>query len=95
MRELSTLGTTNVKNNSMFERYVLAQERKADAAQKAIELRNRHERFQGMKFEDKILKMNIIEMCPEDQARYSPIQEEIRSQYGQTSSPAGLGTSLD
>lgn len=84
-----------MKNNSMFERYVLAQERKVDAAQKAIELRNRHECLRGMKYEDKILKMNIAEMCPEDQTRYGPIQEEIRSQYGQTSSPYDLGTCLD
>ena len=34
-KELSTLGTTNVKNNTMFERYVLAQEKNANAAQKA------------------------------------------------------------
>ena len=52
----------------MFERYVLPQEKKADAAEKAVELRDRHQRLKEMKYEDKILKMNIAEMCLEDQA---------------------------
>jgi len=34
-----------------------------------------------MKYEDKILKMNIADMRAEDHARYGPIQEETRSQY--------------
>jgi len=56
-RELSTLGTTNLRNSTMFERYVLPQEKKADAAEKAVELRDRHQRLKEMKYEDKILKM--------------------------------------
>ena len=63
----------------MFERYIIAQEKKADVAQKDIKLRDRHERLTQMKYEDKILKMNIAKMHPEDQARYGPIQEKIRS----------------
>jgi len=60
----------------------------ADAAMEVVQLRDRHQSFKErkqclkeIKYEDKILKMNIVEMCPEDQARYDPIQEEIRSRY--------------
>ena len=52
-KELPTLETTNVKNNTMWERYVLAQEKKteatkvkAEAAKKAVELREFHQRLQ-------------------------------------------------
>ena len=86
--KMSTLRVTNVKNRIKFEQYVLAQEKKADAAVKAVELRDqqqsleeRKQRLKDMKYEDKILKMNIAEMCPEDQPRYGPIPEEIRSRY--------------
>ena len=48
-----------------------------------------------MKYEDKILKMNITDMCPEDQARYGPIQEEIRSRYRQNSSSSDIDLNLD
>ena len=82
--EVSTIRATNVKNSTMFERYVLAQEKKAEAAVKAVKLRDRHQSLEErkqhlkeMKYEDRILKMNIAEMCPEDQARYGPIQEEL------------------
>ena len=40
-REMSTLGGTNVKNSTMFELYILAQEKKAGTALKAVELRDR------------------------------------------------------
>jgi len=63
---LSTLGTTNVKNYTMFKRYVSAQEKKADAAQKDVQLRDPHQRLRKMKYEGKILKMNIAEMYPEN-----------------------------
>jgi len=33
-KELLTLGIANVKNSTIFEMYVLTQEKKADAAQK-------------------------------------------------------------
>ena len=51
-KELSTLGTTNVKNSTMWERYVLAQEKaevtkvKADTSKKAVELRDSYQRLQ-------------------------------------------------
>ena len=101
-KELSTLGTTNVKNSTMFERYVIAQEKKAEAAKvkaeaakRAVELIDSHQHFQRMKYEDKILRMDIAKMCPEDQARYGPLQEEIRSRYRQTSSSSNASPSLD
>ena len=79
------MGTTNVKNSSMWERYVITQEKKAEAAKvkagaakRVVELRDDHQCFQRMKYEDKILRMDIAMMCPEDQARYGPLQEEIR-----------------
>jgi len=46
------LGTTNVKNSTMWERYVLAQEKaevtkvKADTSKKAVELRDSYQRLQ-------------------------------------------------
>ena len=43
--EVSTIRATNVKNSTMFERYVLAQERKEDASIKAGKLRDRHQSF--------------------------------------------------
>ena len=74
-KEMSTLGATNVKNNTMFERYVLAQEKKANAALNVVELRDRHQslkereqHLKEMKYEDRILLMNIVEMCLEDKA---------------------------
>jgi len=74
-KELSTLGTANVKNNTMWERYVIAQEKraegakvKAETAKRAVELRDSHQRLERMKYEDKILKMDIAKMCPEVQA---------------------------
>ena len=101
-KELSTLGTTNVKNSTMFERYVIAQEKKAEAARvkaeaakRAVELIDSHQQFQRMKYEDKILRMDIGKMCPEDQARYGPLQEEIRSRYRRTSSSSDASPSLD
>jgi len=100
--ELSTLGTTNVKNSTMFERYVIAQETKAaaakvkaEAAKRAVELIDSHQHFQQMKYEDKILRMDIAKMCPKDQARYGPLEEEIRSRYCQTSSSSNASPSLD
>ena len=48
-KELSTLGTTNVKNSTMWERYVIAQEKKAvatkvkvETAKRVVELRVSH-----------------------------------------------------
>ena len=100
--EMSAIRTTNEKNSTMFEQYVLAQKKKAEAAMKVVELRDRHlsleerkQRLKEMKYEDKILKMNIAEMCPEDQARYGPIQEEIRSCYRQNSSSSDIDLNLD
>ena len=85
----------------MFERYVLAQVQKADAAVKAVELRDRQEsleerkqRLKEMKYENIILKMNIAEMCPEDQAQFGPIQEEIKSRYRENSSSSDIDLSL-
>ena len=56
VKELSTLGITNVKNYTMFERYVLTQEKKADVAkqkadvaQKVVQLRDRYQCLQEMK----------------------------------------------
>ena len=79
----------------MFERYVIAQEKKAEAAKRAVELIDSHQQFQRMKYEDKILRMDIGKMCPEDQARYGQLQEEIRSRYRQTSSSSNASPSLD
>jgi len=74
-KELSTLGTTNVKNSTMWERYVIAQEKRAEAAKvkaeatkRVVELKDSHQRLERMKYEDKILRMDIAKMCPEDQA---------------------------
>ena len=74
-KELSVLGETNVKNSTMFEQYVLARENKVEAAQQFVQLRDRHQAFKGreqclkeIKYQDKILSMNISEMCAEDQA---------------------------
>ena len=39
--------------------------------------------------------MNIFEMYAEDQTQYSPIQEEIRSRYCQTTSLTDYDTHLD
>ena len=94
-KELSTLRTTNVKNSVIFERYIIAQEKKEDVAQKAVELRDRHQCLKEMKYEDKILQMNITEMCHKDHAQYSLIQEEIRNRYSQASSLSDFGTFLD
>ena len=79
----------------MFERYVLAQESKVDAAQKVVQLRDRHQHLKEIKYEDKILKMTIAEMCLEDQAWYGAMQEEIRSRYRQTLSFFYFDRSLD
>ena len=80
------MGTTNVKNNIMWEIYVITPEKKVEAAKvkveaakRAVELRDSHQCLQRMNYEDKILKIEIVEMCPEDQTRYGPLQEEIRS----------------
>ena len=48
-----------------------------------------------MKYEDKILRMNIVEMCAKDRSRYDPLQEEIRSWDRQTLSYTNYSTSLD
>jgi len=100
--KISTMGTTNVKNSVMWERYVIAQEKKAEAAKvkaeaakRAVELIDSHQYLQRMKYEDKILRMDIAKMCPEDQARYGPLQEEIRSRYRQTSPSSNASPSLD
>ena len=91
-----------MKNSTMFERYVIAQEKKAEAARvkveaakRAVELIDSHQQFQRMKYEDKILRMDIGKMCPEDQARYGPLQEEFRSRYCQTSYSSNASPSLD
>jgi len=42
-RESSTWRIKNVKNNIIFEIYILAQGKKEDAAVKAIELRDRYQ----------------------------------------------------
>jgi len=62
-KELSQLGTTNVEKNSIFAQYVQVQQRRAIAAEKAIECRDRQHTFneteqclKEMKYEDKILK---------------------------------------
>ena len=52
---------------------------KSSAAKEAIAIRNRHQRLKELKYEDKILSMDISGMCPEDQACYSAMKEEIRS----------------
>jgi len=36
-KELSTLGTTNVKNSTTFEQYVIAQKKKEVVAKQAIQ----------------------------------------------------------
>jgi len=102
IKELSTLGTASLKNNIIWERYVLAQEKKAEAAKvkvetakKAVERRNSYQRLQRMKYEDKILRMNIAKMYPEDQARYGPLQEEISCRYRQPSSSSNASPFLD
>lgn len=86
----------------MFERYVLAQEKKVGVALKAVELRDQHQSFneweqrlKKMKYEDRILRMNIAEEYPEDQAWYRPIQQEIRNHYCKKMSSFDFETSLD
>ena len=58
-----------MKNCTMFERYILTQEKKANAvkqkanaAQKAVQLRDRYQRLQEMKYKNKILRIRIADM---------------------------------
>jgi len=76
-KELAQFETSTVEKNSILAQYVQIQHRKAMAAEEAIELRDRHQSFKEeeqhlkvKKYEDKILKMNIAQMCHEDRARY-------------------------
>ena len=85
-KELSFLGSSRVKDSESFAKYVEVQAIKAQATKDAIALRNRDQRLKELKYEDKILSMDISRMCPEDQARYSAMKEEIRSRYRQSSS---------
>jgi len=78
-KELSTLGSTKLKDNEIFARYVAAQESKVQASKQAIALRDRHQRQKELKYKDWILSMDLSGMCPEDKARYSAMREEIRS----------------
>ena len=88
--ELGKLGTSTVEKNSMLAKYVELQQEKMKQAEKAMQLRDQYQAFKAeeqrikvMKYEDKILQMNIAQMCPEDRARYGPLQEQIRSRYRQ------------
>jgi len=96
------LGTKNVEKNSIFAQYVQVQQRRAIATEKAIELRDlqhtfkeKEQHIEEMKYEDKILKMDIVEMCPKDRALYGLLQDKIRSRYRQTSSSIDYSTFLD
>jgi len=44
-KELSHLGTINLEKNSMLAQYMQVQQRRAIAAEKTIELRDRHQSF--------------------------------------------------
>ena len=79
-KKLEKLGTSSVEKNSILAQYVEVQYRKALAAEKAVELRDRHQAFKEeecrlriIRYEDKILHMNIAQMCPEDRTRYDPL----------------------
>ena len=47
-----------------------------------------------MKYENRILRMNIAKMCPEDKTQYGPIQEETGSRYRQGYFAFGFDKSL-
>ena len=89
-KELEKLGTASVEKNSVLAEYVEVQREKLKQAQQAMQLRDQYQAFKAeeqrirvMKYEDKILQMNIAQMCPEDRARYGPMQEQIRNRYRQ------------
>ena len=72
-KELLVLGTMNIEKNDIFERYIKMQERKATIAEQAIQLRDQHQAFKERKqclkerkYEDKILRVNLTELCAED-----------------------------
>jgi len=89
-KELSILGSSKAKDSDAFAKYVEAQAEKVQALKEAIAIRNRHQRLKELQYEDKILSIDISGMCPEDQARYSVMKEEIRSRYRQSSSSTSL-----
>ena len=68
-----------MKDSDAFAKYVEVQAEKVQASKEAIAIRNRHQRLKELRYEDKILSMDISGMCPEDQAGYSAMKEEIRS----------------
>ena len=89
-KELSILGSSKVKDNDNFAKYVEVQAEKVQQSKEAIALRNRHQRLKEPKYEDWILSMDIFGMCPKDNAHYSAMKEEITSQYRQSSSSTSL-----
>jgi len=89
-KELAILGASKMKDSDAFAKYVEVQAEKVQVSKEAVVLRNRHQRLKELKYEDKILSMDIYGMCPEDQARYSAMKEEIRSRYRQSSSSTSL-----
>jgi len=57
-------------------------------------LKEREKRLKKMKYENRILRMNIAKMCPEDKTQYGPIQEETGSRYRQGYFAFGFDKSL-
>ena len=87
-KEFGKLGTSSVEKNSILAEHVEVQRQKVLAAEKTVQLRDRHQAFKEeeqcirvMRYEDKILQMNIAQMCPEDRTQYGPLQHQIRSRY--------------
>jgi len=68
-KELAILGASKMKDSETFSKYVEVQAKKVQVSNEAVILRNRHQRLKELKYEDKILSMDISGMCPEDQAR--------------------------
>jgi len=86
--QLSTLGTTAVDKVDLLRQYVKVQERKAATFEEAVRLRHRyqalkerHQQFKERQWEERVLRMNTTNMCPEDATYYGQLQEQIRSRY--------------
>ena len=85
-KELSILGSTKLKKSDAFVKYVDGQASKVQQSKEALAMRDRHLRLKEQKYEDWVLSFDISRMCPEDQAHYTAMKEEIRSRYQQSSS---------
>jgi len=80
-KELSILESTKLKKSDAFVKYVDVQASKVQQSKEALAMRDRHLRLKELKYEDWVLSLEISQMCPEDQARYIAMKEEIRRRY--------------